>query len=80
MLEKHIAEVKLNSLFEGTDFKLASCSSPTNDKIAKECGFTTLSIRVVKVIIPSYCLYFTFDMYISITFLDFFINEAFHLL
>ncbi|OVA13568.1 Rhodanese-like domain [Macleaya cordata] len=47
-LEIHIAAVKLNNLFEGTDFKLASCSCPLNDKIAKECGFTSLSIRVVK--------------------------------
>ncbi|XP_010267911.1 PREDICTED: rhodanese-like domain-containing protein 6 [Nelumbo nucifera] len=47
-LEKHIAMVKLNHLFEGTDFKLASCHCPTNNRIAKECGFTSLSIRVVK--------------------------------
>lgn len=48
-LEKHIAAAKLNSLFEGTDFKLASCHHPSNDRVAKECGFTSLSIRVVKV-------------------------------
>ncbi|KAA8536723.1 hypothetical protein F0562_029201 [Nyssa sinensis] len=47
-LEKHIDAVKLNSLFEGTDFKLASCHQPSNDTVAKECGFTSLSIRVVK--------------------------------
>lgn len=47
-LEKHVEDVKLNSLFEGTDFKLASCDSPSNEKIAKECGFTSLSVRVVK--------------------------------
>ncbi|KAF8392701.1 hypothetical protein HHK36_023050 [Tetracentron sinense] len=47
-LEKHITAVKSNSLFEGTDFKLASCHGPLNDRIAKECGFTSLSIRVVK--------------------------------
>lgn len=47
-LEKHIEAVKLNNLFEGTDFKLASCHHPVNDKVAKECGFTSLSIRVVK--------------------------------
>ncbi|XP_057969986.1 rhodanese-like domain-containing protein 6 isoform X2 [Malania oleifera] len=47
-LEKHIEAVKLNSLFEGTDFKLASCHHPLNDKVAKECGFTSLCIRVVK--------------------------------
>lgn len=48
LLEKHIAAVKSNSLFEGTDFKLASCHDPLNDQVAKECGFTSLSIRVVK--------------------------------
>uniref|UniRef100_A0A7N0UYP9 Rhodanese domain-containing protein n=1 Tax=Kalanchoe fedtschenkoi TaxID=63787 RepID=A0A7N0UYP9_KALFE len=47
-LEKHIEEVKSSKLFEGTDFKLASCHHPANDKVAKECGFTSLSIRIVK--------------------------------
>ncbi|GAB2287267.1 hypothetical protein Dimus_021649 [Dionaea muscipula] len=47
-LEKHIASVKENSLFDGTDFKLASCDEPLSDKVAKECGFTSLSIRIVK--------------------------------
>ncbi|KAJ8572782.1 hypothetical protein K7X08_009293 [Anisodus acutangulus] len=47
-LEEHIAAMKLNSLFEGTDFKLASCHEPSNDRVAKECGFTSLSIRIVK--------------------------------
>ncbi|KAG1326152.1 rhodanese-like domain-containing protein 6 [Cocos nucifera] len=47
-LEKHIAEVKSKSLFEGTDFKLAACEHPSDKRIAKECGFTSLSIRVVK--------------------------------
>ncbi|KAL6531440.1 Rhodanese-like domain-containing protein 6 [Orobanche minor] len=49
-LEEHIETVKSNALFEGTDFKLASCSEPLNDQVAKECGFTSLSIRIVKVI------------------------------
>lgn len=50
-LEKHIEAVKLRgSLFEGTDFKLASCSRPLNDKVASECGFTSLSVRIVKVV------------------------------
>ncbi|KAK4339754.1 hypothetical protein RND71_041216 [Anisodus tanguticus] len=48
-LEEHIAAMKLNSLFEGTDFKLASCYEPSNDRVAKECGFTSLSIRTVNV-------------------------------
>lgn len=48
-LEKHIAAMKSNSLFEGTDFKLASCHQPSNDRVAEECGFTSLSIRIVKV-------------------------------
>ncbi|KAK8651573.1 hypothetical protein V6N13_141172 [Hibiscus sabdariffa] len=47
-LEKHIEAVKSNSLFHGTDFKLASSHHPLNDKVAAECGFTSLSIRVVK--------------------------------
>lgn len=47
-LEGHINAVKSNALFEGTDFKLASCDQPMNDQVAKECGFTSLSIRVVE--------------------------------
>ncbi|KAL5582649.1 hypothetical protein UlMin_015091 [Ulmus minor] len=47
-LKKHIAAVELNSLFQGTDFKLAACPRPLDDKVAKECGFTSLSVRVVK--------------------------------
>ncbi|KAL7124890.1 hypothetical protein ABFS83_14G079100 [Erythranthe nasuta] len=47
-LEEHIEAVKSNSLFEGTDFKLASCLEPLDNQVAKECGFTSLSIRIVK--------------------------------
>ncbi|KAL3515922.1 hypothetical protein ACH5RR_022824 [Cinchona calisaya] len=47
-LKKHIEAVKSNSLFEGTDFKLASCHRPLDDKVARECGFTSLSVRIVK--------------------------------
>ncbi|KAF5781622.1 putative Rhodanese-like domain, serine hydrolase FSH, Zinc finger, FYVE/PHD-type, rhodanase [Helianthus annuus] len=47
-LNEHIAFMSKNQLFDGTDFKLATCSEPINDKIADECGFTTLSIRIVK--------------------------------
>ncbi|KAH7521052.1 hypothetical protein JRO89_XSUnG0123600 [Xanthoceras sorbifolium] len=47
-LETHIDAVKAISLFEGTDFKLASSHHPLNDKVAHECGFTSLSIRIVK--------------------------------
>ncbi|XP_051124603.1 rhodanese-like domain-containing protein 6 [Andrographis paniculata] len=47
-LKKHIEAVKSNALFEGTDFKLASCFEPVNDQVARECGFTSLSIRIVK--------------------------------
>ncbi|XWS57413.1 hypothetical protein CRYUN_Cryun09bG0172100 [Craigia yunnanensis] len=46
-LEKHIEAGKSKSLFQGTDFKLASSHHPLNDKVALECGFTSLSIRVV---------------------------------
>lgn len=48
-LKSHIAAVKSNSLFEGTDFKLAASHHPLNDKVASECGFTSLSVRIVKV-------------------------------
>ncbi|CAI8603559.1 unnamed protein product [Vicia faba] len=48
-LEQHIEALKANNtLFLGTDFKLATCHHPLNDDVAKECGFTSLSIRVVK--------------------------------
>lgn len=49
-LEKHIDAVKERTLFKGTDFKLASSHQPLSDKVAKECGFTSLSVRVVDVI------------------------------
>ncbi|KAI5398670.1 variant 2, Rhodanese-like domain-containing protein 6, partial [Lathyrus oleraceus] len=48
-LEQHIEALKANcTLFHGTDFKLATCHHPLNDDVAKECGFTSLSIRIVK--------------------------------
>ncbi|KAI0511631.1 hypothetical protein KFK09_012261 [Dendrobium nobile] len=47
-LEEHITVMNSNSLFDGTDFKLAPCGHPSNEKIARECGFTSLSVRVVK--------------------------------
>ena len=50
-LEKHIAEMSSNTLFEGTDFKLASCEDPVDESVARECGFTSLSVRVVKVLV-----------------------------
>lgn len=53
-LEKHIVDVKSKSLFEVTDFKLAACEHPSDKRIAKECGFTSLSIRVVKVFFRTY--------------------------
>ncbi|TKY52317.1 Rhodanese domain-containing protein [Spatholobus suberectus] len=47
-LESHIEALKAyNTLFHATDFKLATCHHPLNDKVAKECGFTSLSIRIV---------------------------------
>lgn len=48
-LEKHIAALKSMSLFDDTDFKLASCEHPSDARVTRECGFTELSIRVVKV-------------------------------
>lgn len=47
-LERHIGALKANSLFQGTDFKLASCNSQSNHQILQESGFTSLSIRIVK--------------------------------
>ncbi|KQJ86306.1 rhodanese-like domain-containing protein 6 isoform X4 [Brachypodium distachyon] len=47
-LEKHIEEMSSNSLFDGTDFKLASCEEPVDERVARECGFTSLSVRLVK--------------------------------
>lgn len=49
-LENHIEFIKNNSLFDGTDFKLAKCDQPLDEKIATDCGFTSMSIRLVKVI------------------------------
>ncbi|EXB60958.1 hypothetical protein L484_007274 [Morus notabilis] len=49
-LKKHIAAVEWNSLFHGTDFKIAASPRPMGDKVAKECGFTSLSIRIVKML------------------------------
>ncbi|KAG4909942.1 hypothetical protein JHK87_056058 [Glycine soja] len=47
-LEIHIEALKAyNALFHDTDFKLANCHQPLNDKVAQECGFTSLSIRIV---------------------------------
>lgn len=48
-LEKHIAALKSMSLFDDTDFKLAPCELPSDARATRECGFTELSIRVVKV-------------------------------
>ncbi|WCJ43072.1 tRNA uridine(34) hydroxylase [Euphorbia peplus] len=47
-LENHIAAVQSITFFDGTDFKLASSHYPLDDKVAHECGFASLSIRVVK--------------------------------
>ncbi|KAL5700337.1 Rhodanese-like domain-containing protein 6 [Ranunculus cassubicifolius] len=49
-LEDHIAAVKSNPLFQGTDFKLQSCDSinHANSQIVKDSGFDSLSIRIVK--------------------------------
>ncbi|CAN8294674.1 unnamed protein product [Cochlearia groenlandica] len=55
-LEEHIAATKSKCLFQGTDFKLASCHHPLNDKVSQECGFTSLSIRVVEELVTfSHC-------------------------
>ncbi|KAJ4833534.1 Rhodanese-like domain-containing protein 6 [Turnera subulata] len=48
-LESHIEAVKsFGDFFHGTDFKLAPCGSPLDDAVARESGFTSLSIRIVK--------------------------------
>ncbi|RDX75292.1 Rhodanese-like domain-containing protein 6, partial [Mucuna pruriens] len=47
-LHTHIQDLKAyNTSFHDTDFKLATCHHPLNDQVAKECGFTSLSIRIV---------------------------------
>lgn len=48
-LREHIKVVSLNPLFEGTDFKLAASVPNVNSTVAAECGFTSLSARIVKV-------------------------------
>uniref|UniRef100_A0A803KN15 Rhodanese domain-containing protein n=1 Tax=Chenopodium quinoa TaxID=63459 RepID=A0A803KN15_CHEQI len=50
LLHNHIAALldSYGGFFEGTDFKLASCDEPLSMEVAKECGFTSLSIRIVK--------------------------------
>ncbi|KAL2924866.1 Rhodanese-like domain-containing protein 6 [Bienertia sinuspersici] len=50
LLHSHIASLlnDYGGFFEGTDFKLASCDEPLSMEVAKECGFTSLSIRIVK--------------------------------
>ncbi|CAN6329436.1 unnamed protein product [Urochloa humidicola] len=53
-LEKHIGEISSNTFFDGTDFKLASCEDPVDEKVARECGFTSLSVRVVKELVTLY--------------------------
>lgn len=50
-LEKHITAVESIPLFKGCDFKLASCHRPLDQRIAKECGFTSLSVRAVKEVV-----------------------------
>lgn len=57
-LECHIEAVKAMGLFEGTDFKLASSHQPLDDKVAQECGFTSLSIRIVQVSFFSFWCFF----------------------
>jgi len=54
-LEWHIEAMKLNVAFEGTDFKLAASEGPLDEKITRECGFTGLSIRVVKELVTLRC-------------------------
>ncbi|KAL6846951.1 hypothetical protein ACP4OV_022804 [Aristida adscensionis] len=54
-LERHVAELSSDRLFEGTDFKLASCEEPLDERVARECGFTSLSVRVVKELVTLCC-------------------------
>lgn len=68
-LKKHIEALETNSLFGGTDFKLASCREPLNDQVAKECGFTSLSIRIVKVVrilLQLFGVFIGWNLYIAI--------------
>ncbi|KAJ7563540.1 hypothetical protein O6H91_03G114500 [Diphasiastrum complanatum] len=49
-LRKHINAVEQHPLFNECDFKLAESSNPinANAKLAVECGFDSLSVRLVK--------------------------------
>ncbi|KAL9234902.1 hypothetical protein vseg_009717 [Gypsophila vaccaria] len=49
-LEQHIAALlrRYGDVFGGTDFKLASVDEAVDAEVAKECGFTSLSVRIVK--------------------------------
>ncbi|KNA15046.1 hypothetical protein SOVF_101800 isoform B [Spinacia oleracea] len=49
-LHNHIAALLdgYGGYFEGTDFKIASYDEALSMEVAKECGFTSLSIRIVK--------------------------------
>ncbi|KAL2325605.1 hypothetical protein Fmac_024663 [Flemingia macrophylla] len=47
-LHSHIDALKAyNACFRDTDFKLATCHHPLDDKVSVECGFASLSIRIV---------------------------------
>ncbi|CAM6039401.1 unnamed protein product [Sphagnum compactum] len=50
-LFKHMDAVDANPLFANIDFKLSSCKPCADQKVAVECGFTTLSVRAVKELI-----------------------------
>ncbi|CAM6017016.1 unnamed protein product [Sphagnum balticum] len=50
-LSKHMDAVDANPLFANIDFKLSSCKPCADQKVAAECGFTTLSVRAVKELI-----------------------------
>ena len=43
-MEAMIEFLFIQFLIEGTDFLVKSCKHPLNDKVAAECGFTSLSI------------------------------------
>lgn len=77
-LRKHIVAVDAHPLFYGIDFKLSSCTQPVHPQVAAECGFTMLSVRVVKVCAAKCAPIMgrVVEWYVCISMLDYFISEC----
>lgn len=77
-LGKHIAAVDAHPLFHGIDFKLSSCTQPIHPQVAAECGFTMLSVRVVKVCAAKSApiMIRAVDSYVCIPMFDYYVSEC----